>query len=139
MRHSLFVLSLLLASYVSADTVYHSKDRYGRSEFSDTAPNSDFQSKEIVIENDYSWRVPKTNTLRKKTKQKTSKKKRKKNSKSPKKLSFLELKSKCDQARSRYHNYRGKSGNEDWAKYKAKLAKYVEKKNYWCSRYLRRK
>jgi len=141
MRHFLFMLSLLWASNLFADSVYHSTDQYGRSEFSDRPPVSDFRSQEIIIENDYPWRIPKVKSNKKSSTKKQTRKSKKgsRKTKPEKKLSFLALREKCQRARSRYQNYRGTNNNEDWSVYKAKVAKYAEKRDYWCSRYLKRK
>lgn len=137
MRHTFLLLSLIMASTAFADPVYQSKDRYGHSVFSDRPPAQPHVEREINVINDYRWQIPKK-TLTPLKKKKHKGRKRRATSKK-KKLGFLELKRKCDQARSRYQNYRGKNSNTDWASYKAKVAKYAEKRDYWCSRYLRRR
>ena len=130
------LLCLFFAVPLSAAPIYHSTDANGRSVFSDAVPGSPHDEVRIEPSNDYDWHQfdyspPKK---RKKKKRKTKRKK-----KAAPKLSFDQLRAKCELARYRYHNYRGRGGNDDWGKYKAKLAKYFEKRDYWCSRYLRRK
>lgn len=130
------VITLLcLASNSQAALIYHSTDANGRSVYSDVAPDSPHDEISIEPENNYDWHQfdyhpPKAR------KQKKHKSKRKK---TEKKLSFDQLRAKCEIARYRYQNYRGRAGNDDWGKYKAKLVKYSERRDYWCSRYLRRK
>ncbi|WP_126452279.1 DUF4124 domain-containing protein [Sulfuriflexus mobilis] len=136
MVRSIIILLLCLTGRAQAGPIYHSTDTQGRSVYSDSAP--DRPHDEVIIEqtNDYDWHQfdytpPKA---RKKKKHKAKRKK-----KTAPKLSFDQLRSKCQTARYRYQNYRGRGGNDDWGKYKAKLIKYSEKRDYWCSRYLRRK
>jgi len=130
------LLCLLFSVPLLASPIYHSTDEYGRSVYGDSVPHK--PHKEITIENanDYDWRQfdysqPKS---RKKKKRKSKRKK-----KSAPKLSFDQLRTKCQTARYRYQNYRGRGGNDDWGKYKAKVIKYSEKRDYWCGRYSKRK
>lgn len=130
------ILCLFISTPLFAAPIYHSTDKNGRSSFSDVAPASPHN--EVVIEqaNDYDWHQFDYNPP-KKHKKKKRKAKRKK--KAVKKLTFDQLRSKCHNARYRYQNYRGRGGNDDWGKYRTKLAKYSEKRDYWCGRYSRGK
>jgi hypothetical protein len=131
------VIALLcLASNVQADPIYHSTDINGRSVFSDVAPGSPHNEINIEQTNDYDWHQFDYSPP-KKSKKKKSRVKRKK--KATPKLGFDQLRAKCEVARYRYQNYRGRGGNDDWGKYKTKLVRYAEKRDYWCGRYLRRK
>jgi hypothetical protein len=133
-----FILLLYLSSAapLPAEPIYHSTDEYGRSIYSDVAPERSHDEISIEQTNDYDWHQFKY-TPPKQRKRKKRKAKRKK--KAAPKLSFDQLRAKCEVARYRYHNYRGRATNDGWGKYKAKLVKYSEKRDYWCSRYLRRK
>lgn len=130
------LLSLYLTLPLQANPIYHSTDKNGRSVFSDVAPEATHN--EIIIEqaNDYDWHhfdySPAKNHKKKQRKARRKKK-------AAPKLSFDQLRARCEVARYRYQNYRGRGGNDDWGKYKAKLVKYAERRDYWCGRYLRRK
>lgn len=130
------LLCLFIATPLCAAPIYHSTDEYGRSIYSDVPPTSLHDEISIEQTNDYDWHQfdYKPAKSRNKKKRKTRRKK-----KAAPKLSFDQLRAKCEVARYRYQNYRGRGGNDDWAKYKAKVIKYSEKRDYWCSRYLRRK
>ncbi len=130
------LLCLFFAAPLFAAPIYHSTDEYGRSIYSDALPQKPHEEITIESSNDYDWRQfdYKPSKSRKKKKRKTKRKK-----KSPPKLSFDQLRAKCQTARYKYQNYRGRGGNDDWGKYKSKLVKYSTKRDYWCSRYLKRK
>ncbi len=131
----LLLCSLLLPIPLIASAVYQSNDKYGRPVFSDTPnKNGKHQLLEIQIQNDYDWHNPEL-TLRKARKLK-KKKRRKKKKKS---YSFAELQSKCAQSRYRYQHFRGSNTASDWGSYKSKIIKYAQKRDYWCSRALKRK
>jgi len=132
----LLLCSLLLPAQLSATQVFQSKDEFGRPVFSDTPPETEHQAIDIEIQNDYDWHTPQSSRTRKKTyKQKSRSKRHKKTIK----LSFAELQGKCTRARYRYQKYRGTRNSSDWGNYKAKLIKYAAKRDYWCSRALKRK
>jgi hypothetical protein len=130
------LLCLSFAMPCQASTIYHSVDEYGRSVFSDAEPHRPHD--EIIIDqaNDYDWHQFDYSPPKK---SKKIKRKAKRKKKVAPKLSFGQLRAKCEVARYRYQNYRGRGGNDDWGKYKAKLARYAERRDYWCGRYLRRK
>ena len=130
------LLYLLFAAPLQAGPVYHSTDEYGRSTYSDVAPENSHSKIDIDQANDYDWHQFEYTPPRKR---KRKKRKAKRKKKAEPGLSFDQLRAKCKMARYRYHNYRGRAGNDDWGKYKAKLRKYSGKRDYWCSRYLRRK
>lgn len=129
------IIALCLSGSAQAAPIYHSTDANGRSVYSDVAPDSPHDEISIEPENDYDWHQfdYSPSKIRKKKRHKTTRKK------AETKLSFDQLRANCEVARYRYQNYRGRAGNDDWGKYKAKLVKYSEKRDYWCSRYLRRK
>lgn len=130
------LLCLAFAPPLPAGPIYQSADEYGRPVFSDTVPN--IPHNEIIIEpsSDYDWHQFDYSQPKKSKKKKRRAKHKKK---TEPKLGFDQLRSKCELARYKYQNYRGRGGNDDWGKYKAKLVKYSERRDYWCSRYLRRK
>ena len=128
--------SLMLPVQLFATPVYESKDEFGRPVFSDTPPGSEHKTINIEIQNDYEWNTPDLHLKRNK---KSRYKKRTKRRKKAKKFSFAELQGKCQRARYRYQNYRGTRNSSDWGSYKAKLIKYSKRRDYWCSRALKRK
>jgi len=131
----LIIASLLLPTQLVANEIYQSKDQYGRPVFSDApASNGKHEVINIDIQNDYDWHNPELN-LRKNRKTKFKKKRHKKK----KTYSFAQLQSKCTQARYRYQNFRGTNNSSDWSSYKSKIINYAEKRDYWCSRALKRK
>lgn len=131
----LLLCSLVLPIQLIASSIYQSQDKYGRPVFSDSpSKNGTHQLLQIKIQNDYDWHNPK---LKLKKYRKHLKKKRRKKKK--KTYTFTELQSKCTKARYRYQNYRGTNNTSDWGTYKSKISKYAEKRNYWCSRALKRK
>ena len=129
------LLCLLLSAPVFSSPIYHSTDEYGRSIYSDALPKNNYNKITIEHSNDYDWRQ--FDYRPPKSRKKKRKAKRKK--KSAPKLSFDQLRAKCQAARYRHQNYRGRGGNDDWGKYKAKVIKYSEKRDYWCGRYSKRK
>ena len=130
------LLCLIFSTPLIASPIYHSTDKHGRSIYSDALPEGSHNRITIEHSNDYDWRQFKYSkpSSRKKKKRKAKRKK-----KAAPKLSFDQLRAKCQTARYRYQNYRGRGGNDSWGKYKAKVIKYSEKRDYWCSRYLKRK
>jgi len=129
--------SLLLPTSLYANKIYQHQDQYGRPIFSDEpASNGSHKIIDIQIQNDFDWHNPKLK-LRKTKKLKY--KKRKKPKKKKKSYTFAELQSKCSKARYRYQNYRGTKNGSDWGSYKAKISNYAKKRDYWCSRALKRK
>lgn len=135
MLRLLSLCNLMLPIALIASPVYQSKDEYGRPVFSDTPnKNGEYQLLQIKIQNEYDWYNPKL-TLRKTKKLKKNKRRKKKS----KTYSFAELQSKCTRARYRYQNYRGSVNASDWGSYKSKVSRYAYKRNYWCSRALKRK
>jgi len=135
MVHLLLICSLLLPTQLYANDIYQYKDQHGRTVFSDT-PNNDGLEKVIRIEiqNKYDWHNPKLK-LNKSRRTKYKKKRGKKE----KTYTFAQLQSKCTKARYRYQNYRGTNNSNDWGSYKSKVKHYAEKRDYWCSRALKRK
>jgi len=132
----LIITSLLLPIQLCANEIYQSKDDNGRAVFSDE-PTIDGSHDVINIEiqNDYDWHNPELN-LRKSRKTKSKKKRRKKKQKT---YTFAQLQSKCSKARYSYQNYRGTNNSSDWGSYKSKIINYAERRDYWCSRALKRK
>jgi len=132
----LLLCSALLSTQLNANEVYQSKDSYGRPVFSDE-PSIDGKHEvmHIDIQSDYDWHNPQLN-LKKNRKIKSKKKRRKKKRKT---YTFAQLQRKCTQARYRYQNYRGTKNTSDWGSYKTKISRYAEKRDYWCSRALKRK
>jgi len=131
----LFIYSVLLHTSLCANEIYHYKDQYGRPVFSDQpATNGTHELLNIEIQNNYDWHNSELK-LRKTKKNKYRKKRRKKK----KVYSFSELQQKCTKARYKYQNYRGTKNSSDWGSYKSKISKYAEKRDYWCSRALKRK
>ena len=127
---------LLLPAQLCANEIYQYKDQYGRPVFSDEpAANGTHEIITIEIQNDYDWHNPKLK-LRKSKKTEYKKKRRKKNKKS---YTFAELQNKCTKARYRHQNYRGTKNASDWGTYKSKISNYARKRDYWCSRALKRK
>ena len=135
MDHLLLICGLLLPTQLYANDVYQYKDRHGRTVFSD-APNNDGLEKiiRIEIQNEYDWHNPKLK-LNKSRKTKYQKKRGKKE----KTYTFAQLQRRCTAARYKYQNYRGNNNSKDWGSYKAKIQSYAEKRDYWCSRALKRK
>jgi len=128
--------SLLLPIPLYADKIYQHQDQYGRPTFSDKpAANGSDKIINIEIQNDYDWHNPKL----KLRKTKKTKYKKKRSRKKKKTYTFAELQSKCNKARYRYQNYRGTKNSSDWGSYKAKVSNYAKKRDYWCSRALKRK
>jgi len=129
------ICSLLLPIPLYANEVYQYKDLYGRPVFSDEpTTGGTHEIITIEIQNDYDWHNP---TLKlKKSRKKPFKKKRRKKKKT---YTFAQLQRKCTKARYRYQNYRGTKNSSDWGSYKAKVSRYAEKRDYWCSRALKRK
>jgi len=132
----LLLCSLLLPTHLCATQVFQSKDKFGRPVFSDTAPDTKHQSITIEIQNDYDWHKPDFSSLRKKSQRNKRKKRRRKQQP---KYSLAQLQGKCQSARYRYQTYRGTKNSNNWGSYKAKLIKYAERRDYWCSRALKRK
>ena len=131
----LLIGSLLLSTQLCANEVYQYTDQYGRPVFSDEpAANREHEIVTIEIQNDYNWHNPELK-LKKSRKTKYKKKRRKKK----KSYTFTQLQSKCTKARYKYQNYRGTKNTSDWGSYKSKISKYAEKRDYWCSRALKRK
>ena len=132
----IILLCLFSSAPLCAAPIYHSTDEYGRSVYSDVLPGSPHDEVSIEQSNDYDWhQFDYTSPKKRKNKKRKAKGKKK----AVPKLSFDQLRAKGQTARYRYQNYRGRGGNDDWGKYKSKLVKYSEKRDYWCSRYLRRK
>lgn len=135
MIHLLLISSLLLPVQLCANDVYQYKDQYGRPVFSDEpAADGSHETVKIEIKNDYDWDNPELK-LKKSRKIKYKKKHRKKK----KTYTFAQLQRKCTKARYKYQNYRGTKNSSDWGSYKSKVSKYAEKRDYWCSRALKRK
>ena len=135
MARLLLLLCLIFPVAVNATDVFHYKDKYGRPVFSDTPTQASPQQRiHIDIPNDYDWHNPKLRLNRTVTPQKKKSRKRKK-----KTYSFAELQSRCTKARYRYQNFRGAKSNSDWGNYKSKIMDYAQKRDYWCSRALKRK
>ena len=131
----LLICSVLLHSSLYANEIYQYKDQYGRPVFSDEpAANGTHEIVTIEIQNDYDWDKPEL-----KLKKSRKIKYKKKRSKKKKTYTFAQLQSKCTKARYKYQNYRGTKNNSDWGSYKSKISKYAEKRDYWCSRVLKRK
>jgi len=132
----LLLSSLLLPAQLCANEIYQYKDQYGRLVFSDEpAANGAHEIITIEIQNDYDWHNPELKPH--KTKKIKHKKKRRKKKK--KSYTFAELQRKCTKARYKYQNFRGTKNSNDWGSYKSKISKYAEKRDYWCSRALKRK
>ena len=132
----LIITYLLLPTQLYANEVYRYKDHYGRPVFSDE-PTIDGKHDviSIDIQNDYDWHNPELN-LKKNRQTKPKKKRRKKKQRT---YTFAQLQSKCSKARYQYQNYRGTNNASDWGSYKSKIINYAEKRDYWCSRALKRK
>jgi len=135
MVHLLLICGLLIPTQLYANDVYQYKDQYGRTIFSDT-PNIGGADKiiRIEIQNEYDWHNPELK-LKKSRGTKYKRKRRKKE----KTYSLSQLQNKCTQARYRYQNYRGTNNSNDWGSYKSKVKNYADKRDYWCSRALKRK
>jgi len=132
----LLLCSLMLSESVFATQVFQYRDESGQPIFSDTKPEGPHQSIDIEIKNDYKWHKP--DAPLKYTKPKSRKKKNKRKKKTQR-LSLAELQGKCESARYRYQRYRGTRNSSDWGKYQATLTRYASKRDYWCSRVLKRK
>jgi hypothetical protein len=132
----ILLLCLFIGAPLIAAPIYHSTDENGRSVFTDVPPGSPHDEINIEQSNDYDWHQFDYSPPRKR---KNKKRKAKRATKAAPRLSFDQLRAKCEVARYRYHKYRGRGGNDDWGKYRAKLVKYSERRDYWCSRYLKRK
>jgi len=134
-RLLLISCSFALPIQLYANNIYHSNDEYGRPVFSDKpAANRSNKIINIEIKNAYDWHNPTLNLRKSKLF-----KKKKKSRKKKKAYTFAQLQRKCTKARYRYQNYRGARSNSDWGSYKAKISRYAEKRDYWCSRALKRK
>jgi len=130
--------ALCLSGAAHGADVYLSYDSGGTPQFSDQPPPADYETVTVEPENGVHWRIPPALPKQKPAKGKP-KKRRTTSGADPKRLSFGELRQKCDSARYRYHRYRGRASNSDWGKYKARLARYAERRDYWCGRALRRR
>jgi len=129
----LFIIyAALLPTQLCATEIYQSKDKYGRPVFSDEPIAGQKKKIKIEIQNDYDWHNPELRLGK-------SRKHKKKRRKKKKTYSFAELQSKCTSARYRYQNYRGTNNKSDWGTYKSKISRYAQKRDYWCSRALKRK
>jgi len=131
--------ALCLTRVAHAADVYLSYDPNGTPQFSDRPPAADYETVTVEPENGVHWRIPPALPKKKKPAKGKPKKRRSASGAEPKRLSFDELRQKCDNARYRYHRYRGRAGNSDWGNYKARLARYAERRDYWCGRALRRR
>lgn len=132
----LLICSALLHTPLYANEIYQYKDQYGRPVFSDEpATNGTHEIVTIEIQNDYDWHNPEPKKIQN-HKKKYKKKRRKKKKKN---YTFAELQQKCTKARYRYQNYRGTKNSSDWGTYKSKVSSYAKKRDYWCSRALKRK
>ncbi len=127
-------LLVLLPSLLHAAEIYESRDARGRPVFTDTPPAAEYTPRTVEIENDVRWRrlAPLADKIKpRKRSRGRSRAKRKR------RYSFDELRRRCTAASARYHNYRGNGGNSDWESYKAKLARYAQRRDYWCKRLLK--
>ena len=130
------ICSILLHTQLYAIDIYQYKDQYGRSVFSDRPISGDSQKIiTIEIQNDYDWHNPKL----KLSKSRKTKYKKKRRQKKEKTYTFSQLQSKCTKARYKHQKYRGTNNSNDWGSYKSKVSRYAQKRDYWCSRALKRK
>lgn len=142
----MIIFSLMLGGLLAASTnvtssgVYLSTDEAGRPVFSDSSGGAIGTPLDYTPRNQYRWHVPKAKfRASKPAKRKAKRKSGKRRKARQKKLSLELLSSKCKSAVYRYHKHRGSANNLDWAQHKAKIAKYRERKEYWCTRLMRRK
>lgn len=140
--HALIFSGMLAAaSNPAVDGVYFSTDESGRPVFSDSAAGAIGAPLDYAPRSQYQWHAPKTKIRASKPASRKAQRKggQGRKRKKEKKYSLEQLSSKCKSALYRYHNHRGSANNLDWAQHKAKIAKYRERKEYWCTRLMRRR
>lgn len=138
MHRLLGLFALCLGGVAHGAEVYLSHDPDGTPRFGDRPPAADYETVTVEPENGVHWRIPPALPKQRPAKSKAKKRPRASGA-NPERLSFDELHEKCDSARYRYHRYRGRAGNSDWGSYKARLARYAKRRDYWCGRALQGK